>query len=533
MSTSEQCLQPPTPLAADAAGTAPASRSGGHTYGQILKSSVLIGGSSVLEIAIGIVRTKANALLLGPSGFGLMGLYLSILNLAQSVAGMGVNSSGVRQIAAAVGSGDAHRIARTTIVLRRASVALGLLGATLLVVLSRPISKITFDSYEFAGPVALLSLAVLFRVVSDGQRALIQGLRRLSDLATITVLGGAVGTVASIALVWAFRERGLVLTLIAINAATLLVSWWLGRQVRVERPQLAAAQVGAEVGALLQLGSAFMASGMLTMGAAYAIRILIVRQVGLEAAGLYQSAWTIAGLYVGFILRAMGADFYPRLSAAVRDRAECNRLVNEQAEVSLLLAGPGIIGTLTFAPVVISLFYSSAFQQAVEVLRWVCLGATLQVITWPIGYIIVAQSRQRIFFLTELAYTVVYMGLAWALVRRSGMNGAGMAFFGSYVFQGLMIYPIVRRLTGFRWSAVNVRIGIAFLSAIGLLFCSYYALPFWLTTAVGAIALLLNTLYSARILVSLVSTHRVPAQIQRSLVALRLAPRLPPPRGPR
>jgi hypothetical protein len=28
-----------------------------HTYGQILKSSVLIGGSSVLNIGIGIVRT--------------------------------------------------------------------------------------------------------------------------------------------------------------------------------------------------------------------------------------------------------------------------------------------------------------------------------------------------------------------------------------------------------------------------------------------------------------------------------------------
>ena len=44
-----------------------------HTYGQILKSSALIGGSSVLTIAIGIVRTKATAVLLGPAGFGLLG----------------------------------------------------------------------------------------------------------------------------------------------------------------------------------------------------------------------------------------------------------------------------------------------------------------------------------------------------------------------------------------------------------------------------------------------------------------------------
>ena len=105
-----------------------------HTYGQILKSSVLIGGSSALNLALGIVRVKAIALILGPSGIGLIGLYTSIVTLAQNVAGLGVNNSGVRQIAAAVGTGDTELIARTAAVLRRVSVALGLAGAAVLLV---------------------------------------------------------------------------------------------------------------------------------------------------------------------------------------------------------------------------------------------------------------------------------------------------------------------------------------------------------------------------------------------------------------
>ena len=54
-----------------------------------------------------------------------------------------------------------------------------------------------------------------------------------------------------------------------------------------------------------------MASGFLTMGAAYAVRTMVLRIVGVEAAGFYQSAWALGGLYVGIILQAMGADFYP------------------------------------------------------------------------------------------------------------------------------------------------------------------------------------------------------------------------------
>ena len=82
----------------DTAEAPQASKVGKSTYSQILKSTALVGGSTVLSMAIGMVRTKAMAMLLGPAGFGLAGMYLSIASLAQSLAGIGVSSSGVREI---------------------------------------------------------------------------------------------------------------------------------------------------------------------------------------------------------------------------------------------------------------------------------------------------------------------------------------------------------------------------------------------------------------------------------------------------
>ena len=75
---------------------------------------------------------------------------------------------------------------------------------------------------------------------------------------------------------------------------------------------------------------------------------------------------------MGFILQAMAADFYPRLTSSAGDNTACNRLVNEQTLVGLLLAGPGVLATLTFAPLVISLFYTAKFGAAVGILRWIC-----------------------------------------------------------------------------------------------------------------------------------------------------------------
>ena len=359
------------------------SKTGKHTYGQILKSSAVIGGSSVVNIGLGMVRTKVMALLLGPAGVGLLGIYGSIIDLARTIAGMGINSSGVRQIAEAVGTGDTGRIARTVTTLRRVALLLGLLGALLLAALCLPISQISFGDNQHAGAIACLSLVVLFGAVSGGQLALLQGVRRIGDLARASIWGGVLGTLSSyryrllLCARWRRQARHCAVAGVRGGDRALSSPGGTAGRCRLERVPMRWADISAEVSDLLKLGFVFMASGFMAMGVAYLVRIIVLRKMGEDAAGFYQSAWTLGGLYVGFILQAMGADFFPRLTAVAQDNRECNRLVNEQAEVGLLLAGPGVLGTLTFAPLVIQLFYSAKFGPAVEILRWICLGMIL------------------------------------------------------------------------------------------------------------------------------------------------------------
>jgi PST family polysaccharide transporter len=490
------------------------------SYGQILKSSALIGGSQVLNIAIGIGRTKAMAMLLGPAGFGLAGLYNSIVDLAQNIAGMGVNSSGVRQIAEAVGSNDTDRITLTIGVLRRTSLVLGAIAALALVVFSRQISTLTFGTEKHTFGVALLSIAAFCKLVSGGQGALIQGMRRIGDLAKMNVLGALFGALIGVGLVYFFHENGVVPYLIGVAGMSIVMSWWYSRKVSIESVSVTASQVSHEVAALLKLGFAFMISTMMTLGVAYATRIIVLHRVGIEGTGLYQSAWTLGGMYVAFILQAMAADFYPRLTSNINDHQTCNRLVNEQARVGLLLAGPGVIATLTLAPLVIAVLYSAKFGASVPVLRWICLGATLQVITWPMGFILVAKGKQNLLIFSEVVWAVGSLALAWICIQRFGLIGAGVAFFLSYVFHGVLVYPIVRHLTGFRWSRENVRTGLLFLSVIAVVFCGFYFLPQRIAVGLGGIAVVFTTSYAFQVLVKIVSAEDMPRPVRRLLSVL-------------
>jgi PST family polysaccharide transporter len=266
-----------------------------------------------------------------------------------------------------------------------------------------------------------------------------------------------------------------------------------------------------------------MATGIMTFGMAYLIRIIVLRKIGIDAAGYYQSAFAFGSLYVGFIIQAMGADFYPRLTAVAHNDNECNRLVNEQVEVGLLMAGPGVLATLTFAPLVIQLFYSARFGPAVEVFRWICLGMILRVASWPMGFVLIAKGERKLFFWSELVSNLVNVCLVWVGVIEFGLKGTGIAFFALYVVYWIGVYLIVRRLTGFRWSAANQRVSLLFLPLVAVVFVSWYFPCHPVAMALGAIVTVLTGIYSLKTLCALVPLERFPKPAQKMILFFRLA----------
>ena len=50
------------------------------------------------------------------------------------------------------------------------------------------------------------------------------------------------------------------------------------------------------------------------------------------------------------------------------------------------------------------------------------------------------------------------MLLSWVGLETFGLVGVGMAFLGLYVFHSIMIYGVVRSMSGFRWQPANLRL---------------------------------------------------------------------------
>lgn len=289
--------------------------------------------------------------------------------------------------------------------------------------------------------------------------------------------------------------EGVVPSLIAVSGISLLATWWYARKIEVTCIRMGWTEVLREVKPVLALGAAVMGSVFVYRGTPYLVNVLVRKRIGIEGVGLLQAATVLSSIYAGFIIDSMGKDYLPRLSAIASNDAACNKLVNEQLKIALLIAVPGIVATLTFAPLILQIFYSSEFIAAFEILRWQVMGILLQVVSWPIFSILLAKGYGKLFFATFAISNVLYIGLAVVAISYAGLDGVGMAFFGMWAFYTVLIYSIAKYLTGFTCSSANARVALVTFSAVVGVFASGFLFkPFW-SMVIGGTMLIAMVLY--------------------------------------
>ena len=448
------------------------------SYRRILKSSSIIGGASVINILIGLVRTKLVAVLLGPTGIGLVSLYTSLMSTATAVATMGIGTIGTRQIAQALSQDDERALA----VVRRAmfwgSLLLASAGALVVWSLREILAVRVLGGAEHATLVGWLALGVALSVAGASQGALMQGMRRIGDMARLSMFGSLLNTVLGVALLWQWGQAGLVAyVLIGPLSSFVLGHWYVSRLPKVAANPIAMKEMAHQWQTLLRLGIPFMGAGLVGALVQLWIRVEVRNTLGAESLGHFQAAWTISMQYIGFVLAAMGADYYPRLSGVIHDHKAATRLVNEQTEIALLLSAPVFIAMIGLTPWVIHLLYSNAFAPAVDVLRWQILGDVLKVASWPLGFVILAAGAGKTFFITETIAMVVMGGLIAGLSSSVRLQITGIAFLACYVIYLPLVYWLAKRRIGFEWTGAVARLApIVFVlcAAVALISMTYW-----------------------------------------------------------
>jgi O-antigen/teichoic acid export membrane protein len=356
-------------------------------YRTAFKATSLFGGVQVFTILIGIAKSKLVAVWLGTAGYGVMSLFNAGVSLISSLTNLGLQSSAVRDIAAANGENNQTKLAQIVKAVDRWVIATGLLGALLTIALSPWLSAWLFESNKYTMPFVLLSSVVFLNGLYNQHYAILQGTRRLKWMATANIFGAVAGFVCSIPFFYFFRESGIVWALVLTAVSTTIISFLYAQKVkiiRVDQSYRETLKVGINS---VKLGIMMSVTVIAVYLVEFILKAYITNSGGIQNVGLYQAGWSLNAQYLGLVFAAMAKDYFPRLSEGADNNAVVAAKMNQQAEITVLILAPMIVVMIVFLSFIIQLLYSGEFVEIVPMTKWLLFGSLIKSGSWAISYI--------------------------------------------------------------------------------------------------------------------------------------------------
>jgi len=422
------------------------------SYRQIFKATSIFGSVQVFNIIVTLLRGKAVALLIGTAGMGLNGLFMSALTLIKSITSLGISDSAIRDISKAHAHGDNQKMRLAFTVFKKWIWITALLGIVLTIIFSSLLSQFSFNSSEHTLSYIWLSITFVFGALAGGTYTLLRGTRQIKYLAQANVFGGIVGLVVALPIFYFYGINGVVPAIIATAFGNYLVSLYFERKIHFESIEISwkdAFQLGKP---MVKLGLSLTIINLLTAATAFMLNAFISKIGTISDVGYYNAGISIVEGYVGMVFTAMATDYFPRLSGVIMDDVKWKQLVNEQAELVLIILSMVLVLLISTTPILIPILLSKEFLVIKDFIFWSVLAIPLKGLVWVIGFIILAKGDNKLFLIIEVISNLIVLVFNLCFYKYFGMNGLGVSMIISYFISILVIGFLLKSKYDFSYS---------------------------------------------------------------------------------
>jgi O-antigen/teichoic acid export membrane protein len=425
---------------------------------ELLIATLKTGGGTLGRLLLAAIATKIIAVVLGPSGIGLLSLLRQTVDLSNNLGTLGGNNALVQGLASRKGQRRDEYLVTTFWIF-----VLGLLLiAGVFLVFAPWIALWVLDRNDgqTTSLVRWLTLPMALGVTWTYIYGVLNSFRAIGLMALLEVLGAVAAALLAYP-ISRLVEVGYPVAFIVLLSAPQVVGVVLGVSYALRRrwldPLLRSSRISLHSDALrhfFSIAGIIIITELIAMGTVLLARTFVVHFAGLDSAGIFGAAWTICTTYVMLILSSFGTYYLPTLSRTSDPQARVV-LMQQAARLTTLLALPLVTSVIVLKPLVIELLYSTEFTPSLEILRWMLIGDYLEVIAWVFCLPMVAYADMKEYFLAELLWYGGFLSFATlALFVFSSMQGIGVGYLliGSITLAYCVYYVRSRHRFYLTWS---------------------------------------------------------------------------------
>lgn len=410
----------------------------------VLASMGMFGSVRAISMFFSLVRNKLIAVVVGPTGVGLVILYNSTLDIVSSLSRLNVDQSAMRDLA----SGSHAEEAEIATVVNTWTFGLGIAAMILVCVLSPLLSIWSFGNMSHWWNFCLLSFVPAAYTINSGRQSIMQGLGFLRKLAAIGLVTAIGGIITTIPLVLILRENSIFWIILSYAV------WCFGATMyfRIPFPRVA-----MPLREIWRRGSSFVRFGAwitvgLTMGYLFNYLFVIFMNTYADTTelGIFQGGFTIINTYIGLVFSGMWVEFYPKLTAVSHSCKRVSTLTTHRMTTVALIVLP--IASLFIAcdELIVRIIYSEAFLDMLPYITVGICGVILRATSWCMAHAILARGDGLTYAVVETLSGVAYLTFSILGFVYLGFYGLGLAYILWYAMYWMITYYVYRVRYGYQ-----------------------------------------------------------------------------------
>lgn len=414
----------------------------------LVKTSLLNGIAVAVKVASALVLNKMLAVYVGPAGYAVIGQFQNAVSIIVSLAG-GVVATGVTKSTAQHFDDEAkqHAVWQTAI---RFSLGASFIAAIFLLLVGDNLAQWLLHRADMSSIFVWLALTLPAMAANNLLLAIVNGKKEVGIYVTANIIGSLISMLLVGLLAYNFGLYG---TLVAftISPAIVLLStaaivarrdWFKAKLLwgQMNRPAL------RELSGFGLMGL----TSALTMPVTFMlIRDHLATNLGLTAAGYWQASWKISEIYLMLVTTTLSVYYLPRL-AEIRTASELKIEIFKVYRFVMPIVAAGAATIYLLRDFIIGTLFTPDFLPMRELFPWQLLGDVIKIGSWVLAYIMLGRAMVKIYLITEVSFSILFVFLSWLLVGIFGLVGVSMAYVINYslywVSMGFLVKNEMRRM---------------------------------------------------------------------------------------
>ncbi len=410
----------------------------------LIKVFSFTGLSTLVKLITSYITVKVVASIIGPSGIALIGQLQNFVSIITTVGAGGINNGVVKYVSEYKDDEDElQKYLRNGF---KITFYLSFVVGLLLIITSKYLGKWILLSDEFSYIFVFFGISLLLLSLNNYLLSILNGFKEFKRFVLLNIVTSIIGLIFTVSLVFLYHLKGALIATVSYQSVVLFFTiFFLRKSPWFHSKILWGKWDWAIVKKYLSYSLMALVSAATLPVSQLIVRGFIIKNYSMDSAGYWEGMNRISALYLMFITTSFSVYYLPRLS----EIKEKHLLKQEIFKVYKIIT-PIIMGSLLFIFIIkdflITFLFSKEFYPMIEFFLWQLIGDFFKIMSWILAFIMVAKSMIKLYILTEIVFSVLFVILSILFIDYFGVVGVTQAYCLNYFLYFLTMIFIFRKL---------------------------------------------------------------------------------------